>query len=98
MLLAKLTLSQTSVIQNAVSVAIGKNRLNAEIARAENAVRLTQKPFQCNRFVADRPHFESLLDIASNNKKMYLKYPKLLSSGLQKNKVSSKEQRGLDSL
>jgi len=28
--------------------------------RIENAVRLTQKPFQCGRFVADRPHFESL--------------------------------------
>ena len=28
--------------------------------RAENAVRLTQKPFRCGRFVADRPHFESL--------------------------------------
>jgi len=51
------------VIQNAVSVAIGKNRLNAEIAfhRAVNAVRPTQKSFQCGCFVADRPHFESLI-------------------------------------
>ena len=29
--------------------------------RAENAVRPTQKPFRYGRFVADRPHFESLL-------------------------------------
>jgi len=28
--------------------------------RGENAVWPTQKPFQCGRFVADRPHFESL--------------------------------------
>ena len=28
---------------------------------AENAVRPTQKPLQCGRFVADRPHFESLV-------------------------------------
>jgi len=29
--------------------------------RGENAVRSTPKPFQCGRFVADRPHFKSLL-------------------------------------
>jgi len=29
--------------------------------RAENAVRPTQKPFRCGCFVADRPHFESLV-------------------------------------
>jgi len=27
---------------------------------AKNAVRLTEKPFHCARFVVDRPHFESL--------------------------------------
>ena len=47
------------MIENAVSVAIGKNRLNAEIA-FHIAVRPTQKPFQCGYFVADWPHFESL--------------------------------------
>ena len=28
--------------------------------RGENAVRPTPKPFQCSRFIADRPHFKSL--------------------------------------
>jgi len=31
--------------------------------RSEKAVRPTQIPFQCGRFVADRPHFESLLQL-----------------------------------
>jgi len=34
--------------------------------RAENAVRPTQKSFQCGRFIADRPHFESLVAIESH--------------------------------
>ena len=60
----------TSVIQNAVSVAIGKNRLNAEIAfHIAVAVRPTQNPSQCGRFVADRPHFESLDDINHKGRK-----------------------------